>query len=137
MRKILFILSAVALFGAGCFQSSQYNDEQAAQEVRVSAPTGGAVMGETIVIYHSGKFDPDNLKVLAGTKVSFVNKSDQPFWPASGIHPTHTLCPGFDALEEIAPGETYSYIFEQAEECPFHNHIAPGEKGLIDVRSVE
>lgn len=103
-------------------------------ESTTSAP---AVPGEAVVEYLDGTFNPSSLRILVGTKVNFVNKGTKEVWPASGRHPTHEICPGFDSLRGLAAGEVYSYTFPQAAECPFHNHLAPAEKGSIEVKAAE
>ena len=92
---------------------------------------------EAVIEYTDDGFNPATLRVLTGTQVTFVNKGTKSVWPASGRHPTHEICPGFDALKALATGETYSYVFTQSAECPFHNHLAPDEKGSIEVKSAE
>ena len=40
-----------------------------------------------------------------------------------GDHPTHLACPGFDPLRGLTQGETFSFTFNQAGICPFHDHL--------------
>lgn len=149
MSKFLktgLVLSGIILFGAGCAKSSgpiadvQVETGEPA-EITVNAPEEGTVMPEggpeAVIEYRDGAFDPPTLRVLVGTKVTFVNKGTRPVWPASGVHPTHEICPGFDALKGIKPGETYSYVFGRPSECPFHNHLKADERGTIEVKAVE
>lgn len=131
-------LSGIILFGAGCARYSQApvssDAGQASQEA--SAPAVAASEApEAVIEYSNGVFNPSTLRVLPGTKVTFVNKGTKEVWPASGRHPAHDICPGFDAMKSLKSGETYSYVFEKPSECPFHNHIAPGEKGSIEVKA--
>lgn len=143
--KNILILSVVALFGAGCAKSRgpvvDVQVETSPQEVTVGAPAEGTVLPpggpEAVVEYRDGMFDPATLRVLVGTKVTFVNKGTAPVWPASGVHPTHEICPGFDARKAVKPGETYSYVFDRSAECPFHNHLNASEKGTIEVKEAE
>ena len=41
----------------------------------------------------------------------FENESGDDFWPASNVHPTHLLYPGFDAKKPILDGGSYSFTF--------------------------
>ena len=137
------VIGVAALLGAGCARVAQDDTKSAAQgetvsaEITVGAPEDGAPLPEAVIEYRGGAFDPSTLRVLAGTRVTFVNKSAKPVWPASGVHPTHEICPGFDALQSLKQGETYAFVFEEAKDCPFHNHAAPGEKGVIEVKAVK
>ena len=42
-------------------------------------------------------FDPETLTIKVGDTVEFKNESGEDKWPASNVHPTHELYPGFDA----------------------------------------
>lgn len=79
-------------------------------------------------------FVPANLTIKKGDTVEFVNKDTRDWWPASGIHPTHELCPGFDSLRGLKPGERYSFTFNEARGlCPMHDHLKPSVKGQISI----
>ena len=79
-------------------------------------------------------FSPSSLAIKTGESVTFVNDSDTLRWPASGMHPTHLICPGFDALRGLAKGETYSFTFNVVKVCPFHDHLNPSLHGSITVQ---
>ena len=76
---------------------------------------------------------PGELTIRAGDTVIFTNDETRERWPASGMHPTHLLCPGFDSLKPIPPGATYSHTFAVAGECPMHDHLFPALRGKITV----
>ena len=78
-------------------------------------------------------FSPKEVKIKKGDKVEFVNKDSRKRWPASGVHPIHLLCPGFDAMKGIGAGETYSFTFNEVKDCPFHDHLSPNLVGKIKV----
>jgi len=83
-----------------------------------------------IEITASGFF-PANLNIKAGDTVVFTNRDSVKHWPASGVHPSHLLCAGFDSLKGLGKGETYSFTFKEAKECPMHDHLNPTLKGKI------
>ena len=128
-------LSGIILFGAGCAKYSQPPASSTSTSGEEAAAPAGQIMPEAVVEYKDGVFNPSTLRVLVGTKVTFVNKGAKQVWPASGRHPAHDICSGFDALKGIKQGETYSFVFERASECPFHNHLVPAEKGTIEVKA--
>lgn len=78
-------------------------------------------------------FAPETLRVSRGTSVRFINETDQWRWPASDLHPTHTLYPEFDPRRGLAPGEEWQFRFERAGEWGFHDHLAPYVTGKIFV----
>ena len=64
------------------------------------------------VIYTGSGFVPKRLDIEPGTQVRFVNASDKPLWPASNIHPTHSILPELDAKQAVSPGETWAFTFK-------------------------
>lgn len=133
--KTSLVLSGIILFGAGCARYQA--PPPPSTPAPASSPVSGVTEPEAVLEYRDGVFDPATLRILAGTKVTFVNKGTKAVWPASGVHPAHQLCPGFDSLKTLKAGETYSFKFTAVKECPFHNHVAPAEKGKIEVRSAK
>ena len=138
--KTGLVLSGIILFGAGCAKygatpGTPTDAYPGSTESAAPAVTPTSTASEAIVEYRDGVFNPSILRVLVGTKVTFVNKGTKVVWPASGRHPAHDICPGFDALKSLTQGQTYSYTFNKLAECPFHNHLAPGEHGTIEVKA--
>lgn len=138
--NFLLILSVIILLGAGCSKTAlKTTDETADSPATETAPITvgvldeGGVAPEALIEYIDGEYNPSILRVISGTKVTFVNKGETPVWPKSDSE----LCPGFDAAKRIITGETYSYIFTGSGECAFYNQLAPGEKGLVDVKSAQ
>lgn len=85
----------------------------------------------------SGGITPASLTIRVGDTVTFRNDAAVSFWPASNPHPTHTDCPGFDAMRALNNGESYTLAFTKVEQCGYHNHLDPSNpmmKGTITVR---
>ena len=78
-------------------------------------------------------FEPSELTIKVGTTIIFENMDDKKHWPASGIHPIHEICKGFDALRPLEMRETYEYTFTKAETCPLHDHLRPSWTGTITI----
>jgi len=78
-------------------------------------------------------FSPKELTIKKGDKVEFINRDTVKRWPASGPHPAHTICQGFDSKPGVAVGESYSFTFSEAKTCPFHDHLNPSIFGKIIV----
>ena len=85
-----------------------------------------------IEIFDDG-FRPSSLTISVGDTVQFVNEGTRNHWPASGVHPTHNICKGFDALRELQPGESYEHTFNEAKTCPMHDHLNLSITGSIVV----
>lgn len=71
------------------------------------------------------------LTIKTGDTVKFINNDDKPHWPATGSHPSHSICPGFDSLRGLQKGEIYLFTFTVAKECPFHDHLNAGDPNLM------
>lgn len=92
-------------------------------------------------------FAPGYVEITQGQTVLFKNVDVFEHWPASSIHPTHTLYPGsdirncgtvtvafmFDPCRGIAPGETFAFTFHHAGTWSFHDHLFPRYGGKVVV----
>ncbi len=100
----------------------------------------------TIKITPSG-FSPKNLEINKGDIVLFLNEGSSSSWPASSVHPIHTVYPGsgiskcgtveeeniFDACKGLANGESYSFTFNEIGTWGYHDHLIPSKNGKIIV----
>ena len=76
-------------------------------------------------------FYPDPIQIRKDEEVRFVNKTSEPFWPASDPHPSHTIYQGFDSKMPIAPNESWSFKFEKEGTFKYHDHLSPFDRGTI------
>jgi plastocyanin len=95
---------------------------------------GGGGGGGDVVKFTDNGFEPSTLTVSSGDTVKFENKSSDDFWPASNVHPTHLLYPGFDAKKPVLPGDSYSFTFTKKGSWGYHNHLEPDVQGTIVVK---
>jgi len=65
------------------------------------------------------KFDPQNIIIDKGTKVTWVNNEDVVHYVNTDSHPGHTHQLGFNS-KALNKGVTYSYTFDQAGAYPYH-----------------
>ncbi len=130
---VIVITLAVAIVVAGIFVWRTPSANNVPEgHISKEAPEAAGVMHK--ILMKSNGFVPEELTVKAGEEVIFINEDPDKHWPASDIHPTHTLCPGFDALRPVGKGESYSHVFEKAGTCPMHDHIMPSVRGKIIVK---
>lgn len=92
-------------------------------------------------------YEPANITIRVGDTVGFANVGLYGRWPASNIHPTHSVYPGthidkchtsdgvgmFDACTEMMPGETFYFTFHEPGNWRYHDHITPDFNGVIVV----
>lgn len=103
--------------------------------------------GDKTIEYTDSGFSPNPLTIQAGETVTFINRSLKPVWPASAMHPTHTVYPGsdikkcgtaeqsaiFDACRGLNPGESWSFQFNEKGSWNYHDHLGPTKFGKIVV----
>lgn len=146
MKKVIFIILLIVVFsvvvvfinskkdnrGAGTQKNSQFQqDGNIGTVTPMPTPTPIPEASATPVpaskvfdiIYAGSKLSQQNITIAVGDTVRFINNDNIMHWPASGIHPTHQICPGFDSLKGLSEGEIYSFTFKEAKECPFHDHL--------------
>lgn len=95
------------------------------------------------IVYTNDGYVPKDIVIKKGTRVRFLNESIDDTWPASGIHPTHTLYPekeptdclgsSFDSCASLAPGKFFDYTFNYVGKWPFHDHLHGYNTGTIVV----
>lgn len=151
---LILIISALFIFGCAPPDelSNQPNPDVVEENISPPTPASAGPAGsteevkKTIEITSAG-FNPDTLTIEKGETVTFVNTDLQPHWPASAIHPTHTLYPGsstakcntpeesstFDACRGLEQGGTYSFIFNLVGSWKYHDHLNPNSRGTIIV----
>ncbi|MDP3697096.1 MAG: hypothetical protein Q8R55_03620, partial [Candidatus Taylorbacteria bacterium] len=104
-------------------------------EIKVNIPSVTAVQvaKKWNVEVRGGRFVPSELKIRKGDTVVWTNFDSSPSWPASGIHPTHQIYPGFDALRGLNTGNTYSFVFDKVGSWRYHDHLNLSLTGVIEV----
>jgi plastocyanin len=113
-----------------------------------ATPTTEATPKEVIIKITANGFEPEEVEITKGTKVTWINEQPNPSWPASAKHPTHEVYPGssikkcgtpeqekiFDACRGLNQGEKWSFVFNEVGEWYYHDHLNPSWKGEIVVK---
>jgi len=156
---ILIVLALIILIFAFGSTGNQNNVQEKQESPSVVIPiVGSGEVEETtntgsesssthdIEITSSG-FSPKTLEINAGDTVTWTNKDSRNHWPASAIHPTHTVYPGssiskcgtsaeseiFDACNGLSAGESYSFTFNEKGTWKYHDHLSISRTGTIIV----
>lgn len=152
MSKNTYIIIAVVVLvvlGGFLFLQSGNTPKQAASEVPISTPSEneeGQVASVTVTYTDTG-YSPREVTILQGGTVIFQNESNRLMWPATAIHPTHTIYPNsdiqkcktaqqpqmFDACEGIAQGASWSFSFTEVGSWGYHDHLEVSNTGKIIV----
>ena len=105
---------------------------EAGEAVAVAAVAGSGPVHYVGYLPGQG-FVPGRLEVVVGDAVVFVNASGDDFWPASNIHPTHEILPEFDSLGPVGSGQVWGFVFDEAGQWRYHDHLNPSEGGVVVV----
>lgn len=116
-------------------------------ELPSPSPTNEPAPAIHTITYSDDGYTPASITINKGDTVVFSNKSTRPAWTASDVHPTHKAYPGsgidkcgnpdpnnFDACRGYAPGEDYSFTFNQVGTWEYHNHSNSRHGGTVIVR---
>jgi len=110
------------------------SDDAADTATDEDAATGETVTVTVTMAMDESGFTPKSATVAAGDTVTFVNNGQALHWPASAVHPVHTVLPGFDALKGLPTGGTYSFTFSRVGTWNCHDHLNPRNTCAITVK---
>lgn len=152
MRKIItaVVVLVVVIVGILLLRGSTpavAPSNEAAAPNTFGTETNTPAASKTIIAYTDSGYAPATLEAQKGATVTFKNESSRQMWPASAMHPTHTVydgtslsehCPNtsntaFDACEGIAPGQSWSFTFDKAGTWRYHDHLQVNNTGTIEV----
>ncbi len=136
MRAITLATIAVLILVGGYWAWSR---TQMAQPT----PTQDVTPAVIQISYSDDGYQPNEVTIRQGEKVEWINNSSKDMWPASAIHPTHSLYPekkdsdclgsSFDACGHLSPGAAWEYTFTVIGDWRFHDHIRPSKTGIVHV----
>lgn len=129
--------------------------EETGGSTSAETPAPGAAGVEEMVVsstptvtYTNNGYSPSSVTINTGETVTFVNENSRDMWPATVIHPTHTVYPDssiqkcgtseadsiFDACTGITPGNSWSFTFDEVGDWRYHDHLQPSQTGTIVVQ---
>lgn len=85
------------------------------------------------VVLTDAGFEPRDFSIKRGGTVTFSTDRDVPFWPASNVHPDHSLYPAFDPKRPLGQDETWTFTFDEAGDWGFHDHVRSYFSGTVYV----
>src|SRR3989338_5586183 len=164
MQKIIMTIIVLAIISAGAvFYAINSHDESVVSGTDKKENTfvpGNVIAGskENVIEITSDGFIPNSVEINAGDKVTWISKIESESWPASAMHPTHTVYPwadydsegsfsgskacvsegvakkgAFDSCSGLKKGESWSFIFEQKGAWNYHDHLQAGKYGKVIV----
>jgi len=144
MKKLIIVLIVLAVFAAAWFifrkpseQSPAFSESPSPITSASSTPSKETTGKRFEISIKKDGVSNNNLSIKAGDTVTFVNEDAVLHWPAAGTHPTHNLCPGFDPLHGLIQGKSFSFTFNQAGVCPFHDHLNARNENFSGTITIE
>lgn len=136
--KKLFLIAVSGLLLSGCYHTvttapAGITEPVVEEEAMEETPVVTEKAAENMVTYGDSGFAPSTITVKVGTEVTWKNDGNKMMWVASAVHPTHQELPGFDQLQAVGNGGSYSYTFTGAGTWKYHNHVAAGDTGMVVV----
>lgn len=119
------LVAAIAIISVVAWKSAPQNNQ-------VTAPAHGYR-----IIRTDAGFSPPTLRIRQGDSVTFVSQVEGHFWPASDLHPIHSLYSAFDPKRQLGKEEEWVFTFDMPGSFPYHDHLAPGLGGVIIVSAPE
>ena len=123
-------MGGVLFIGAAFFIGMKMLPKQSLQE---TADISHPLSGEQVIRMTEDGFVPDVIIITKGTKIRFLNADTLAHWPASDLHPSHTLYPEFDPHMPIESGKEWDFTFEKIGKWNMHDHLAPYITGTVQV----
>ncbi len=125
MKKLIFIVIALALIGAGVYYAVQKNNQSRASDV---SPIDTQSSSDITIHIKNFLFDPSILTVKTGTKVTWLNDDFVP----------HTITSDSGNLlnsSTLSPGQSFSFTFVDSGSLSYHCEFHPMMKGTIIVKN--
>jgi len=116
---LLLLIVLVVLLLAVFFWNAQKGEMRGIREYQVELQEDG--------------FFPQKITISKGDRVTFTTTREESFWPASNLHPSHTIYSEFDPKEPVAPDQSWSIQFNRIGNWRYHDHLVPFYKGEITV----
>ncbi len=143
-KKILLLVIIIILAIGIYFLLSSSKNKISVSDSSVDRSTTEKTV---VVSMNENGFSPPSINIKQGETVVFKNNGIRDHWPASAIHPTHSVysgtslsehCPdttniAFDACKGILPGNSWSFTFTKKGSWRYHDHLNPTFTGTINV----
>lgn len=149
-QKIALVLLVVLALASGLYFFTFFTADTG--EIPQTEVPGRGVYGnittdsdpyDVEIIFTDEGYRPREITIKKGDRVRFSNDSGNEHWPASGVHPTHSLYPekdqndclgsSFDACRALKKGEFWDFTFNREGQWRYHDHLRAYNTGTITV----
>jgi hypothetical protein len=124
MKWIVMITGALALSGCGSSDPGTPTTPTPPPTTNPNPAPGPPPLTATIRIAPNNRFEPAEVTIAVGGRVTFFNANDRPHDIVSDPPHLHTDCPAIESVGFIQPGQTKQTApLTQAQSCGFHDHM--------------
>jgi plastocyanin len=115
----------------GCSESTPATAPPTAPTPPVGTPPPPTTLAATVTITSNNLFQPSEVRVLVGGRVTFVNQNNRAHDISSDPPHLHTDCPPIMDVGFIQPGQTkQTGVLVQERTCGFHDHMQENNPDL-------
>jgi plastocyanin len=133
MKNFIIILVTISALGVGLYlHKSGESDAKIKPQVKFFHQSQILPTDVVVKVTKNG-FEPPKVNIKKGGRVVWLNETSAYVWPASDPHPTHEIYGGFDPEEPFQIDEVWAFTFNKAGSWKYHDHLNPGNTGVIDV----
>lgn len=131
-RKSVFLILVLAvIFFVGILDFFQFKFSETFSFPSPNPTVTGII--HKVVLNKEG-FSPQETSINQDDTVEFSSISNEPFWPASDLHPTHGIYPEFDPQEPVEASGSWKFQFNKKGSWKYHDHLNPYLRGTIIVK---
>jgi plastocyanin len=141
MKIAVGIIVAVAVLGGVIFAATKSDSKDGSAgttaAVKTATPasnndTANQTPAADIITYTNSGFQPANLSVQSGSKVTIKNISSRPLQFDSDPHPQHTEDPELN-VGLVPAGQSVTITVTAKGSHGYHNHLSAGDTGTLIV----
>lgn len=127
---VVLVVAAIAVLSTK--NTTQNNTSAVTNPNPTAAQAVEEQSNSTDVTVTANGFEPKEITIKAGDKVTWTNESGTKVTVNSAVHPTHLLWP-FLNLGSFENGQVVSVVFEKAGTYKYHNHFNASQVGSVTV----
>ena len=125
-KQAIFVFTAILTLLLSIFAFSFLSKNKPFQTTLPQGQIHEIVLGEN-------GFTPNEITIKPGDSIKFTTELNEPFWPASNLHPTHGIYPEFDPQRPIEATSSWTFQFLKLGIWKYHDHLNPYLRGTIIV----
>ena len=125
MRRLILLVGAATLFVGAALACFSERTVATVEGGECRFPIAEDIPGSTVVVIRRFAFEPAEVRVRAGERVTWVNCDEDPH--------TSTADGGSWSSPLLVPGDAFTQVFDEVGEFPYHCEPHPFMTGRVVV----